>query len=149
MLQALKFQLGRPLSITFLRRNSKAGFVEVTHHLLAKYILEACMIEYDLAHVAPSKMAAAALLLSLKLQDPKGQIQTMWNPNLVYYSGYKVEQLQDTIQKIAVVMKDIHTSKFQAAYNKYKSTSSQKVASLIAENSQVTEILNGLAPRKL
>ena len=145
MLQILKFKLGRPLPLTFLRRNSKAGYVEVHHHWLAKYILEACMVEYDLAHVAPSQMAAAALLLSLKLHNKKGHFQTLWSPNLAYYSGYKAGQLQHTIQKIATVMKDIHTSKFNAAYNKFKSQSSFKVASFVAENADVIDILKGLA----
>ena len=144
MLQVLKFQLGRPLAIHFLRRNSKAGSVEIEHHWLAKYILEACMVEYDLAHIAPSKMAAASLLLSLKLLN-KGQFETMWSPNLAYYSGYKLANLKDTIQKIAAVMKDIHTSKFNAAYNKYKSTSNQRVALMIAENAQVLYVLKDLS----
>jgi hypothetical protein len=103
------------------------------------------MVEYDLAHVAPSKMAAAALLLSLKLHNPEGQFQTLWSPNLTYYSGYNAGQLQQTIQKIATIMKDIHTSKFNAAYNKYKSPSSFKVASFVADSAQVINILKGLS----
>ena len=145
MLQGLNFQLGRPIAITFLRRNSKAGNVDLLHHWLAKYILESCLVEYELAHIAPSEMAAAALLLSLKLQDPKSQLDRLWSANLTYYSGYKLENFTTTIQKIAIVMKDIHTSKFNAAYVKYNTTSNQKIASLITSNSEVLVVLNNFA----
>ena len=149
MLHVLKFQLGRPLAITFLRRNSKAGSVDIMHHLLSKYILEVCMVEYTLAHIAPSEMAASALLLSIKLLEPEMQFQTIWKLNLSYYSGYQVGQLLETIQKMARIMKDIHTSKFSAAYTKYSSSSNQKVALHVATNTKIHELLSRLAEGKL
>ena len=39
-IKALKFKLGDPLALNFLRRYSKAGDVDVNQHALAKYILE-------------------------------------------------------------------------------------------------------------
>ena len=145
MLQVLDFQLGRPIAITFLRRISKAGNVDLLHHWLAKYILESCLVEYELAHIPPSEMAAAALLLSLKLKDPKSQLDKLWSANLTYYSGYKLKKLTTTLQKIAIVMKDIHTSKFNAAYVKYNSSSNQKIASLLTSNTEVIDVLNNFA----
>merc|ERR550539_2147137 len=145
ILEALKYELGRPIAITFLRRNSKAGSVDDIHHWLSKYILEACLVEYDLAHELPSKMAAGALLLLLKLQSPQRQMNTLWTANLAYYSGYKAEHLLEIIKKMATVMKEIHTSKFNAAYVKYNSSSHQKVASLITENSIIRATLTSFA----
>ena len=106
------------------------------------------MVEYALAHVAPSEMAASALLLSMKLLEPETQFQTIWKPNLSYYSGYQVGQLLETIQKMAKIMKDIHTSKFSAAYTKYSSTSNQKIAQHVATNAKVNELLSKLAEGK-
>ena len=142
MLNALKFQFGRPIAITFLRRNSKAGSVELIHHWVAKYILEACLVEYKLAHIPPSQMAAAALLLSLKLQDPLSKFEKLWNNNLKFYSGYYIEQLKSTIQLMASVMKDVHKSKYNAAYVKFDSTSNQKIASTITTDSGKMQILD-------
>ena len=142
MLQTLNFQLGRPIAITFLRRNSKAGSVELLHHWLAKYIIEACLVDYELAHVQPSERAAAALLLSLKVHSPKSQLNKLWNANLSYYSGYKSEELRSTIKKMATVVKDIHNSKFNAAYLKYNSASNQKVASLVTSTSEAIDVMN-------
>ena len=141
MLNALKFEFGRPIAITFLRRNSKAGSVELIHHWVAKYILEACLIEYKLAHIPPSQMAAAALLLSLKLQDPLSKFEKLWNNNLKFYSGYDVSQLKSTIQLMASVMKDVEKSKYNAAYVKYNSSSNQKIASTLTSDPGKMQIL--------
>ena len=142
MLNALKFEFGRPIAITFLRRNSKAGSVELMHHWIAKYILEACLVEYKLAHIPPSERAAAALLLSLKLQNSQSTLDKLWNNNLKYYSGYKVDQLKGTIRLMANVVKDIHkNSKFNAAYLKFNSASNQKIASDITSNPEKIQML--------
>jgi Cyclin, C-terminal domain len=69
ILNTLDFHLGRPLSLHFLRRNSKAGDVSAEHHNFAKFAMEAALTEYSLAHIMPSKMAAAALLLGLRIID--------------------------------------------------------------------------------
>ena len=67
MLNTLGFNFSRPLPLHFLRRNSKAGDVDVLQHTVAKYLIEMSLLEYDMAHVPPSLMAAAALFLSLRL----------------------------------------------------------------------------------
>ena len=69
ILKVLKFDLGRPLSLHFLRRYSKAGDVTADHHTFAKMAMEAAFVEYRVAHVLPSKMSAAALLLALRTID--------------------------------------------------------------------------------
>ena len=66
ILSALRFDLGRPLPLHFLRRNSKAGCVDNRQHTLAKYLMELSLQEYSLAHYKVSQLAAAALCLSLK-----------------------------------------------------------------------------------
>ena len=40
ILSSLSFELGRPLPLNFLRRNSKAGNVDALVHTLAKYVME-------------------------------------------------------------------------------------------------------------
>ena len=46
ILKALNFDLGRPLSIHFLRRNSKAGDVAAEHHNFAKVKMHFVDISY-------------------------------------------------------------------------------------------------------
>jgi hypothetical protein len=68
ILKVLDFDLGRPLPLHFLRRNSKAGCVDARIHTLAKYLMELTLVEYGLVHVPPSKLAAAALAISMKVR---------------------------------------------------------------------------------
>ena len=58
---------GRPLPLHFLRRNSKAGCVDANVHTLAKYIMELTILEYNLMHLPPSKIAAASLIIAMKV----------------------------------------------------------------------------------
>ncbi len=67
ILKVLNFDLGRPLPLHFLRRNSKAGCVDARIHTLAKYIMELTIVEYSLMHIPPSKLAAASLVISIKV----------------------------------------------------------------------------------
>ena len=75
IMKALGFNLGKPIALNFLRRNSKAGYVDVKHHSLAKYILEESMTSYPLASVKPSEKAAGALLIALKILSPSSSLQ--------------------------------------------------------------------------
>lgn len=43
--------------------------VDATKHTLAKYLMELTITEYDMVHLLPSQIAAAALYLSIKLLD--------------------------------------------------------------------------------
>merc|ERR1712243_116760 len=65
ILSTLSFDLGRPLPLHFLRRASKAGGVEAITHTLAKYAMELTLVDYKMAHIKPSVIAASALALSL------------------------------------------------------------------------------------
>ncbi len=67
IMRTLDFNLGRPLPLHFLRRNSKAGSVDALVHTLAKYVMEMTLVEYKMAHVKPSVLAAASLAFSMKV----------------------------------------------------------------------------------
>ncbi len=96
ILWALDFCLRQPSSLNFLRHNSKVGSVSAEHHNLAKLAMELALTEYRLAHIMPSKLAAAALLLAMRVVDNAKNFSSIWTPNLEYYSGYNVDTLQPT-----------------------------------------------------
>lgn len=54
--QKLKFELGCPLSINFLRRYSKIASSPGDTHLLSKYFIELCSVEYSMSHYRPSQV---------------------------------------------------------------------------------------------
>ncbi|KAL6031098.1 hypothetical protein STEG23_001912, partial [Scotinomys teguina] len=96
ILKELKFELGRPLPLHFLRRASKAGEVDVEQHTLAKYLMELTLIDYDMVHYHPSQVAAAASCLSQKVLG-----QGKWNLKQQYYTGYMESEVLEVMQHMA------------------------------------------------
>merc|ERR1712025_994151 len=132
ILQTLKFSLFEPLSIHFLRRYSKAGDVDVLQHSLAKYALELALVEYELVSVPGSKLAAAALCLSLLLLEPQEKRSSVWGETLMYYSGYSKEELMPTVSRLAKTISSafLKSSKMEAIRTKYRGAKFMKVADL-------------------
>ncbi|KAK0146469.1 G2/mitotic-specific cyclin-B1 [Merluccius polli] len=138
VLRDLDFNLGRPQPIQFLRRASKVAEVAAEQHSLAKYFLELCMVDYDMVHIPPSKVASAALSLSLdvfKCGD--------WDTTLAHYMNYTSEELLPVIQLIAknvVKVNDVQ-AKNVAVKNKYASAKMMKVSTLAQlKSSLITDL---------
>jgi len=122
ILEGLHFNLGRPLPLHFLRRASKAASVEAITHTLAKYIMELSLTEYSLISEPPSRLAAAALALSIRLLEPGvSSMAEVWNPVIEYYTRYKVTDLTQTVVKLAVVLVGAPTAKLATVFQKYSS----------------------------
>merc|ERR1712071_514654 len=132
LLQTLAFNLSRPLPLHFLRRNSKAGDVDMQQHSLAKYLMEVSLPEYDMAHLPPSIVAAAALLLSLRLLQPETCLSSLWTATLSHYSTYSVKQLLPVMHRIAVVVKKTADPKVaqKAVSEKYRTRRFLEVSKL-------------------
>lgn len=125
MLRTLKFQLGRPLPLHFLRRASKVANSDVERHTLAKYLMELTLLDYDMVHFHPSEIAAAALCLSQLLLEG-----LPWSPTQQHYSTYDEAHLKPIMQLIAknVVQVNDGKTKFTAVKTKYSSSKLMKVA---------------------
>ncbi|XP_055925073.1 G2/mitotic-specific cyclin-B3-like isoform X2 [Argiope bruennichi] len=91
ILKAINFDLGVPLSYRFLRRYARCARISMEMLTLARFILETSLMDYELIDVLDSKLAAAALLLALKMKDME------WTPTLDYYTEYKENELQDLV----------------------------------------------------
>jgi len=128
ILATLKFDLGRPLPLHFLRRASKAGGVEAATHTLAKYIMELSLGAYGMCAVAPSKLAAAALLLSIHLLDPTSSLQSVWTPGLVHYTHYTLASLAPVVHQLAATLAAAPTAKLATVYQKYSGKKFMKIA---------------------
>lgn len=113
ILRAIEFNLGRPLPLHFLRRNSKAGHVDTQEHTLAKYMLELTLPEYNMRHHNPSQVAAAALYLSLRVLTP-GWNSEVWDASLVYYSGYTETQILPVVRQMAALVDKVNKKKSQS-----------------------------------
>jgi len=130
ILRTINFGLGRPLPLHFLRRNSKAGDVDVLQHTVAKYLLEASITEYEMAHCSPSIMAASALFLALRLLEPDVTLASCWNSSLQHYSSYTTQQLIPVVCKMAAIVVKAKDSKLTTVYTKYTSKKFLKVSEM-------------------
>jgi len=128
VLSVLKFDLGRPLPLHFLRRASKAGGVDSATHTLAKYICELGLGVYSLAHIAPSKLSAAALALAMRLVEPSASFSTLWSPALVHYTKYTAEELGAVITPLAEVLFLAPSAKLGTVYTKFCNKKFMKIS---------------------
>lgn len=121
------FALGRPIPLVFLRRYSKAGNVEPTHHFMAKYLMELSLVDYDMCHVLPSKVAAAALFLSLKIIDNRGD----WSKTLQFYSQYEENDIYPVVCHLAKNLKNAFTNSYSRFIgNKYSNKKLLSIAKI-------------------
>ncbi|KAK3922442.1 G2/mitotic-specific cyclin-B3 [Frankliniella fusca] len=114
VLRVLGFDLSMPISYRFLRRYARCAKIAMPQLTLARYILELTLLEYSMVTVSDSKIAAAALLLALKMQNLGG-----WTPTLEYYSGYKLEDIHDLCHQLNDMLHKKPKTALQTVRNKY------------------------------
>lgn len=132
ILKMLDFQLGRPLPLHFLRRNSKAGDVDASKHTLAKYLMELCIVDYELAHTPPSQIAAASLCCSMKVLGSEE-----WSDTLSHYSKYPESQLKPIMKRMAMLVQKADSGKLTAIHTKYSSSKFMRTSRMPELQSQV------------
>ncbi|XP_031351573.1 G2/mitotic-specific cyclin-B [Photinus pyralis] len=128
MLTTLKFNLGRPLSIHFLRRFNKVAKVTSDHHNLAKYLLEIFLLHHELCHIDPSLQAAAACCLSISILSDISEPSKVWTRTLVYYSSYKYSDIKPVLLNLATFLLKMEKSKFIAIKDKYANSNYGKIS---------------------
>ncbi|XP_038143554.1 G2/mitotic-specific cyclin-B1 [Cyprinodon tularosa] len=138
ILRVLKFQLGRPVPLQFLRRASKIYEVTAEQHTLAKYLLELSMIDYEMVHMPPSMVASAALALTLKVLDA-GE----WDITLQHYMNYTAESLIPVMAHIAknVVKVNEGLTKHMTVKGKYSTSKQMRIANIPQLKSSVVKDL--------
>jgi cyclin B len=146
ILRVLDFQLGRPLAIHFLRRNSKAGEVDATTHTMAKYLMELTIVDYEMVHCRPSMIAAAALCLAIKLLSPSpSAAASAWTVTLTHYSTYTESQLQPMMSKMAHLIVHAGTGKLIAIKSKYQSSKFMRISKFDELNGNLVHELDALS----
>ncbi|MEE6495427.1 hypothetical protein FKM82_002043 [Ascaphus truei] len=127
ILRALKFAIGRPLPLHFLRRASKIGEVSSEQHTLAKYLMELVMVDYEMVHYLPSQVAAAASCLSLKVLNAGD-----WTPTLQHYMVYSEDSLVPVMQHLAKNVMKVNKglTKHLTVKNKYASSKQMKISTI-------------------
>uniref|UniRef100_A0A8I3MVX6 G2/mitotic-specific cyclin-B1 n=1 Tax=Canis lupus familiaris TaxID=9615 RepID=A0A8I3MVX6_CANLF len=136
ILRSLNFGLGHPPPLHFLRRASKIGEVDVEQHILAKYLMELSMLDYDMVHFPPSQIAAGAFCLALKILN-NGE----WTgiPGCIICLSYTEEFLLNVLKNIVMVNRGL--TKHMTIKNKYATSKHAKISTLAQLNSAVVQDL--------
>ncbi len=124
MLNILQFNLTVPTANRFLARFVKAG-VDQNTKMLASYLIERTLQEYDMLKYSPSMVAASALLISNQVN---GRSQ-YWPAVLSEYTDYKEEDLMSCVADINNLAQS--TSSLKSVKKKYSSSKFGRVAYLM------------------
>uniref|UniRef100_A0A8C5MIG0 Cyclin N-terminal domain-containing protein n=1 Tax=Leptobrachium leishanense TaxID=445787 RepID=A0A8C5MIG0_9ANUR len=127
ILKELKFDLGRPIPLHFLRRASKCFKADAVNHNLAKYLMELTLVDYDMVHFNPSIVASAALCLTQNIMN-----SGTWDTTLRFYTGYTKDDLFPVMKHLAKNVLEVNRNltKFSAVKNKFSSRRWLKVSML-------------------
>nr|XP_023026920.1 G2/mitotic-specific cyclin-B-like [Leptinotarsa decemlineata] len=128
ILVKLDFGLGRPSSIEFLRRYGQIAKMRRVHHVLGKYMLELALMEYGMSHVKPSLQAAAACCLSMRILNGISDLSSLWNPTLIYYTGYEYADFEGLVVCLARILIKSETSSLQTIRRKYAGPECAKIS---------------------
>ena len=137
MLVTLNFRLIFPHTLLFLRRMSKVGGVTAQVHMIAKYAIELAYLETTMISMKPSKLAAAALFLGMRVMDHLA----IWDSTLQHYSRYQKEDLSDISQMMFTLITRAPSHHLRAVYLKYAHRKCNAIAQSFKLRSFKMEIL--------
>lgn len=117
ILKAVDFDIGLPLSYSFLRRYARVSKASMETLTLARFILETSLMDYDLLDVKDSLAAASALMLAMLMQKPASGVE--WTPTLEYYSSFTKEDLRETTRRLHAMLTKMKGKNLKTIRNKY------------------------------
>lgn len=115
ILKAVGFDIGLPLSYSFLRRFARVSKASMETLTLARFILETSLMDYDLLDVKDSLAAASSLMLALLIQ----KVPAKWTATLEYYTGFKLSDIRQTTLRMHVMLEKMKTKNLKTIRNKY------------------------------
>lgn len=138
MISTLSFDLGRPLSINYLRRYSKIVQANDIEHTLGKYLLDLTFTDHSFSHFFPSYIAACASFLSRYLfvnkrvsstTEVASIIESLWPMKFMFYhTNYTFEQLRPGIEKLGQLLIAQETSKLRSVQKKFSQSNLFSIA---------------------
>ena len=128
---ALKFKVTFPTSYHFAARYMKAANStdkEFAH--LCQFLIELALPQYEMLSSSSSEVAAAAVMLALKMTDRVGADGSVWPDACEKHSGYGLRRLEPIAAEIqALVSKAAQPdADLKAVYKKFSSAKFSEVA---------------------
>nr|VDD64623.1 unnamed protein product [Brassica oleracea] len=118
MANTLQFNFCLPTPYVFMRRFLKAAQSDQKVELLSFFIVELCLVEYEMLQYAPSQLAASAIYTAQSTL--KGFEE--WSRTCEFYTGYTEEKLMECSRKMAGLHHEAGTGKLTGVYRKYNTS---------------------------
>ena len=130
ILSDLRYTLGAPTAVTFLKRYAKASYADSPIGMLARFICEHSLLSYTLTtNYPPSMIAAASIAHALRCVQ-----RAPWTATLQHYSGYKYEDLLPCMSELRDHVKRAPQMKLRTIYKKYAEQKYLKAALQAVQN---------------
>ncbi|KAG2692932.1 hypothetical protein I3843_08G073800 [Carya illinoinensis] len=118
MVNTLQFNLSVPTPYVFMRRFLKAAEADTKLELLSFYMIEMCLVEYEMLKFPPSLLAAAAIFTAQCTLCGFKQ----WSKTCVWHSNYSEEQLLECSRLMVNFHQKSGTGKLTGVHRKYSTS---------------------------
>ncbi|KAL1209401.1 Cyclin-B2-3 [Cardamine amara subsp. amara] len=118
MANTLQFNFSLPTPYVFMRRFLKAAQSDKKLEVLSFFMIELCLVEYEMLEYLPSKLAASAIYTAQCTL--KGFEE--WSNTCEFYTGYTEEQLLACARKMVAFHNKAGTGKLTGVHRKYNTS---------------------------
>ncbi|KAL0392279.1 UNVERIFIED_CONTAM: Cyclin-B2-3 [Sesamum radiatum] len=118
MIKTLQFNLSLPTPYVFMRRFLKAAQSDKRLELLSFFIIELCLVEYEMLRFPPSLLAAAAIFTAQCTLSGSKQ----WSKTCERHANYSQNQLMECAKLMVSFHQKAGTGKLTGVYKKYSTS---------------------------
>ncbi|XP_062165557.1 G2/mitotic-specific cyclin-2-like [Alnus glutinosa] len=118
IVNALQFNLSVPTAYVFMRRFLKAAQAGKKLELLSFFLIEMCLVEYEMVKFPPSLLAAAAIFTA---ECTLGGFK-QWSKTCEWYTNYSEEQLLECSRMMVHFHQKSGTGKLTGVHRKYNTS---------------------------
>ncbi|KAH7830748.1 putative G2/mitotic-specific cyclin-B [Monocercomonoides exilis] len=130
ILNELRYSLGAPTALTFLKRFAKAAHADSTVGMIARFIAEYSLTSYSLTTTyLPSQIAAASISHALRITG-----RPPWSATLQHYTMMSYEDLLPILRELKETVKKAPIQKTHAIFTKYSAIKYLRAATIAVAN---------------
>ncbi|CAA0836797.1 Cyclin-B2-3 [Striga hermonthica] len=118
MLNTLQFNMSVPTPYVFMRRFLKAAQSDKKLELLSFFLIELCLVEYEMLKYPPSFLAAVAICTAQSTIYGVGQ----WSKTCEWHTGYSEDQLLECSRLVVGFHENAATGKLTGVHRKYNTS---------------------------
>ncbi|GFQ07182.1 g2/mitotic-specific cyclin-1 [Phtheirospermum japonicum] len=118
MLNTLQFNMSVPTPYVFMRRFLKAAQSDKKLELLSFFLIELCLVDYEMLKYPPSLLASAAIYTAQSTLYGVGQ----WSKTCEWHTGYSEDQLLECSRLVVGFHDNAATGKLTGVHRKYNTS---------------------------